>query len=178
MTSLGAGVGLTHTPPMQKVAERRQWKQKAETTSKTNEVMKQKLEKGEITQEQYKSWLDTNYGDLAKEGMGLTKNPEALAELGVLSESVKTSQKAAPATKTATVQETVKSMQQSGKYPPGTFSTGSDLLSSQQAAQESKRGVQNAVAERRKLIEQLKAAGVNVEKVPGITDMKTGERIK
>ena len=53
-----------------------------------------------------------------------------------------------------------------------------DLVDRERAAQESKRGVQNAVAERRKLIEQLKAAGVNVANVKSITDTTTRERIK
>ena len=53
-----------------------------------------------------------------------------------------------------------------------------DIMNRQQTAQDAKRGMQNAVADRRAIIEQLRAAGVNVDKVKGITDIKTGERIK
>ena len=54
-----------------------------------------------------------------------------------------------------------------------------ELLAKRQAeALEAKKGVQEAVAERRSVIEQLRAAGVNVDKVKGITDTKTGERVK
>lgn len=52
------------------------------------------------------------------------------------------------------------------------------LIGRQQAAQDAKRGMQNAVADRLAVIEQLKAAGVNVDKVKGIRDTKTGERVK
>lgn len=53
-----------------------------------------------------------------------------------------------------------------------------DLVDRERAAQEAKRGVQNAVAERRKLIEQLNAALVNVANVKSITDTTARERIK
>ena len=53
-----------------------------------------------------------------------------------------------------------------------------NLMNRQQTAQDAKRGMQNAVADRLAVIEQLRAAGVNVDKVKGITDTKTGERIK
>ena len=53
-----------------------------------------------------------------------------------------------------------------------------NIMNRQQTAQDAKRGIQNAVADRRAVIDQLRAAGVNVDNVKGITDTKTGERVK
>lgn len=53
-----------------------------------------------------------------------------------------------------------------------------DFVKRQQEAQQQRQEVENAVAERRRIIDELKAMGINPEGAKGITNITTGERIK
>lgn len=53
-----------------------------------------------------------------------------------------------------------------------------DFATRQEEAQRQRQEVENAVAERRRIIDELKTIGVNIKGAKGITDIKTKEKIK
>lgn len=168
--TLGAGFAVTQSPGVKKYVEKREASKTLEKSLGAIEILKQERAKGELTREEYNAAM-TQAG---QEASALTKKvsttPEEYAEgLSLQQRSLRDVEGKPKAPKT------VKDIM--AKYPQ--VQMASDILASQEQAIQSKRGVKDAVKERKALLDQLRKAGVNVDNPAiKITDNKTGEEIK
>lgn len=166
-STLGAGFVVTQSPGVKQFVEKREASKTLEKALGATDILKQKRAANELTREEYNAAM-TQAG---QEASALTKKvsttPEEYAEgLSLQQRSLRD------------VEQKPKSVREiASKYPQAQMA--SDILASQEQAIQAKRGVKNAVNDRKALLDQLRKAGINVDNPTlKITDNTTGEEIK
>ena len=152
VSTLGAGFAVTQSPGVKKYVEKREAARELEKGLGAIDILKQKRARGELTREEYNAAM-TQAG---QEASALTKKvsttPEEYSEgLSLQQRSLRDVEK-----KPKTVKEVM------AKYP--NIQMASDVLASQEQAIQAKRGVKDAVKERRALLDQLRKAGEEIKR--------------
>lgn len=157
--TLGAGIAVSHTPAVKEMLENRSLNKERQYLSE--EVTKTMQGLNDL---QFESEEDIATAEAA------IKSTEELSH-DVLKQQVKLRQPDAVknyAARAGQIEGNKLALQKQVE----------DFAKRQEQAQQQRAEVEKAVAERRRIIEQLKAAGFNVDNIKKITDTKTGERIK
>ena len=175
--SLGAGFAVTQLPGVQKMVaekgERKQAERELEFKTKVAEEARERLETKKNVPEVVKAVRGEQY----------TKELEREQELALNLEIERAQAQANFAETYARHGKTPRTLERLAaemKIPTKGMSESFYVNSLERLsnAMEAKKGLQKAVADRRSVIKQLREAGVNVDKVKGITDSNTGERVK
>lgn len=170
VSTLGAGFAVTQSPGVKKYVEKREASRELEKGLGAIDILKQKRAAGELTAEEFNAAMTEAGQGAAKLTKGASTTPEEYAEgLSLQQRSLRDVESKPNAPKT--VQDIM------AKYPQAQMA--SDVLARQEQAVQTKRGVKDAVKERKALLDQLRKAGVNVDNPAiKITDTITGEEIK
>lgn len=151
-STLGAGFVVTQSPGVKQFVEKREAAKTLEKALGATDILKQKRAAGELTREEFNAAM-TQAG---QEASALTKKvsttPGEYAEGLALQQTSLSDVEAKP----KTVQDIM------AKYPQAQMA--SDVLARQEQALEAKRGVKNAVKQRRSFLEAMKKERVSFGK--------------
>lgn len=162
--SLGAGFAITQSPAVKQFLEKKEATKTLEKAHGAIGQLEEKRKSGELTREEYNAAMTQAGQEAAELTKKVSTTPEEYAEgLSLQQRSLRE------------VEKKPRSVKDIMATTPG-MQLASDVVAREQAAQEAKQGVQNAVKERKALLDQLRAQGVNVDnpavRIHGITDEK------